>query len=155
MIVRLVAVAALVLAAPALASPIDPGAIRVIDGDTIEARGVVFRLVGFDTPKVGRPPRDVIPRGSVGEWGTVFGDPVVATAILDRLLHHSHVKTSAPVRLPPLRDGRHVSRLDATTDARNSIAGHADQIRKAPSDVRDGRRVLGAVSYGETTAPWR
>ena len=28
---------------------------------------------------------------SVGEWGTVFGDPVVATAILDRLLHHSHV----------------------------------------------------------------
>jgi DNA replication protein DnaC len=30
---------------------------------------------------------------SVGEWGTVFSDPVVATAILDRLLHHSHVIT--------------------------------------------------------------
>jgi DNA replication protein DnaC len=30
---------------------------------------------------------------SVGEWDTVFGDPVVATAILDRLLHHSHVIT--------------------------------------------------------------
>jgi len=30
---------------------------------------------------------------SVGEWGTVFGDPVVATAILDRLLHHSCVIT--------------------------------------------------------------
>lgn len=29
----------------------------------------------------------------VSEWGTVFGDPVVATAILDRLLHHSHVIT--------------------------------------------------------------
>ena len=29
----------------------------------------------------------------VGEWGTTFGDPVVATAILDRLLHHSHVVT--------------------------------------------------------------
>jgi len=29
----------------------------------------------------------------VGEWGTVFSDPVVATAILDRLLHHSHVVT--------------------------------------------------------------
>ena len=25
------------------------------------------------------------------EWGEVLGDPVVATAILDRLLHHSHV----------------------------------------------------------------
>jgi DNA replication protein DnaC len=30
---------------------------------------------------------------SVGEWGEVFGDPVVATAILDRLLHHSHIIT--------------------------------------------------------------
>lgn len=30
---------------------------------------------------------------SVAEWGTVFGDAVVATAILDRLLHHSHVIT--------------------------------------------------------------
>jgi DNA replication protein DnaC len=29
----------------------------------------------------------------VAEWGTVFADPVVATAILDRLLHHSHVLT--------------------------------------------------------------
>ena len=30
---------------------------------------------------------------SVGEWGNVFGDAVVATAILDRLLHHSSVIT--------------------------------------------------------------
>ena len=30
---------------------------------------------------------------AVGEWGNVFGDPVVATAILDRLLHHSQVIT--------------------------------------------------------------
>jgi DNA replication protein DnaC len=30
---------------------------------------------------------------SVGEWGEVFGDAVIATAILDRLLHHSHVVT--------------------------------------------------------------
>ena len=27
----------------------------------------------------------------VGEWDIVFGDSVLATAILDRLLHHSHV----------------------------------------------------------------
>jgi len=26
---------------------------------------------------------------SYGDWGSVFGDPVLATAILDRLLHHS------------------------------------------------------------------
>jgi DNA replication protein DnaC len=30
---------------------------------------------------------------AVSEWGAVFGDNVVATAILDRLLHHSHVVT--------------------------------------------------------------
>ena len=30
---------------------------------------------------------------AIGERGTVFGDPVVATAILDRRLHHSHVVT--------------------------------------------------------------
>ena len=30
---------------------------------------------------------------SVGEEGAVFGDAVVATAILDRLLHHGHVLT--------------------------------------------------------------
>ena len=30
---------------------------------------------------------------SVSEWGQVFSDGVVATAILDRLLHHSHVIT--------------------------------------------------------------
>ncbi len=30
---------------------------------------------------------------TTSEWGSVFGDPVIATAILDRLLHHSHVIT--------------------------------------------------------------
>jgi DNA replication protein DnaC len=30
---------------------------------------------------------------AISEWGTVFGDAVVATAILDRLLHHSYVLT--------------------------------------------------------------
>lgn len=29
----------------------------------------------------------------MGEWGSVFGDPVVATEILDRLLPHSTVIT--------------------------------------------------------------
>jgi len=31
--------------------------------------------------------------GSAASGAPVFGDPVVATAILDRLLHHSHVIT--------------------------------------------------------------
>jgi len=28
---------------------------------------------------------------SFAEWGEIFGDPVVATALLDRLLHHAIV----------------------------------------------------------------
>ena len=30
---------------------------------------------------------------AIGVWRTMFGDTVVATAILDRLLHDSHVVT--------------------------------------------------------------
>jgi endonuclease YncB( thermonuclease family) len=57
-ILALNAFVAIVLATtPVLASPIEPGAIRVVDGDTIEARGAVFRLVGFDTPEAGNRAR--------------------------------------------------------------------------------------------------
>jgi endonuclease YncB( thermonuclease family) len=33
------------------ASPIEPGAVEIVDGDTIRAGGRTFRLVGFDTRK--------------------------------------------------------------------------------------------------------
>ena len=41
---------------------------------------------------------------AVSEWGTVFGDAVVATAILDRLLHHSHVHHHPRRQLPLARE---------------------------------------------------
>ncbi|SDX89382.1 ATP-binding protein, partial [Roseicitreum antarcticum] len=64
---------------------------------------------------------------SFAEWGEVFGDPVVATALLDRLLHHAvvvqiegasyrlrshadlvpdHVRANARITPPPKRRGR-------------------------------------------------
>ena len=54
------------------------------------AAHLFFQLV---SRRYERGARLVTSNRAVGEWGSVFGDPVVATAILDRLLHHSHVLT--------------------------------------------------------------
>jgi DNA replication protein DnaC len=53
---------------------------------------------------------------SVGEWGLVLNDQVVATAILDRLLHHSHVLTIRGDSYR-LREKRRSGLLRRTTDA--------------------------------------
>lgn len=42
-------------------------------------------------------------RGFFAEWGDVFGDPVVATALLDRLLQHAVVVLSNAPLLPASR----------------------------------------------------
>ena len=54
------------------------------------AAHLFFQLV---SPRYERGSMLITSNRSVGEWGEVFGDAVVATAILDRLLHHSHVLT--------------------------------------------------------------
>ena len=41
----------LLLALPAAAEPIAPGAVEVMDGDTVRAHGVVYRLIGLDAPE--------------------------------------------------------------------------------------------------------
>ena len=52
-----------------------------------------------------------------GNWGEVFGDPVLATAILDRLLHHSHVITikGESYRLKEKRNAGLIRKGDAAT----------------------------------------
>ena len=54
---KAVAFMLLLVATAATAEPIAPGAVRVIDGDTIEALGRTIRLVGFDTPETGSQAR--------------------------------------------------------------------------------------------------
>ncbi len=76
------------------------------------------------------------------EWGDLFGDPVVATALLDRLLHHAvvihiegasyrlrqhtdlvpeHVRANAPIAPPPppKRRGRPPANKRKDTNAAN------------------------------------
>jgi DNA replication protein DnaC len=47
-----------------------------------------------------RGPMTLTSNQSVGAWGEVFGDRVIATAILDRLLHHA---VTMNIRGNPLR----------------------------------------------------
>jgi DNA replication protein DnaC len=58
---------------------------------------------------------------SVNEWGSVLNDPVVATAILDRLLHHSHVLTIRGDSYR-LREKRRSGLLKATTATASTVA---------------------------------
>ena len=76
---------------------------------------------------------------SFAEWGDIFGDPVVATAFLDRLLHHAvvvriegasyrpgkhadlipeHVWTNAPITPPPPPKKRGRPKTETRTDDR-------------------------------------
>ena len=79
---------------------------------------------------------------SVGEWGAVFGDPVVATAILDRLLHHSHVITIRGDSYR-LREKRRAGLLPDDEGAVRPAASPDDRLRREPSEVR-GARLAGA-----------
>jgi DNA replication protein DnaC len=53
-----------------------------------ESAHLFFQLV---SRRYGRGSMIVTSNRSVGDWGSIFSDAVVATAILDRILHHSHV----------------------------------------------------------------
>jgi DNA replication protein DnaC len=81
---------------------------------------------------------------SVGEWGEVFGDPVVATAILDRLLHHSQVITIRGESYR-LREKRRAGLLGATADggAQARGAGGGEPVR-SPSGLPPGLTPAGA-----------
>jgi DNA replication protein DnaC len=55
-----------------------------------EAAHLFFQLV---SRRYERSAMLITTNRSIAEWGEIFGDTVIATAILDRLLHHSHVLT--------------------------------------------------------------
>jgi DNA replication protein DnaC len=72
---------------------------------------------------------------SYGDWGSIFGDPIIATAILDRLLHHS---TTINIRGESyrLKDRRRAGLLNRPEDQQpvtTALAG-------APGDPHRGKK---------------
>lgn len=77
---------------------------------------------------------------SYGDWGSVFGDPIIATAILDRLLHHS---TTINIRGESyrLKDRRRAGLLTRPEEQRTS-AEPAVSAAAAPSSPAKRSRSL-------------
>ena len=78
---------------------------------------------------------------AVGEWGTVFGDPVVATAILDRMLHHSHIVTirGESYRLHEKRRSGLLQKAAPTLFVQAvALAADSDDVAVVEHSVEDG-----------------
>lgn len=68
-----------------------------------------------------------------GEWAEIFGDAVVATALLDRLLHHAVV---IPIEGNSYRLREHAALIPETMKARHSLL---DPMASQPVKRRPGR----------------
>src|ERR1041385_1331944 len=84
---------------------------------------------------------------SYGDWGSIFGDPIIATAILDRLLHHS---TTINIRGESyrLKDRRKAGLFPRAEE-------EADRPAPFPSPeiLQNGPRRQGSASPRKTRAP--
>jgi DNA replication protein DnaC len=70
---------------------------------------------------------------SYGDWGSIFGDPIIATAILDRLLHHSTTINirGESYRLKERRRAGLLPRADDQPSPAQALAEALDGRRKA------------------------
>jgi DNA replication protein DnaC len=84
---------------------------------------------------------------SYGDWGTIFGDPIIATAILDRLLHHS---TTINIRGESYRlKDRRKAGLFPQAD---QDSGRAAPFL-SPDSLQNGPRRPGSAAPRKTSAP--
>jgi len=90
---------------------------------------------------------------SYGDWGSIFGDPIIATAILDRLLHHS---TTINIRGESYRLK---DRRKAGLFPRPDEDGGRSAPFLSPENLQNGPRRQGSTSSRKTgaalTAPVR
>jgi DNA replication protein DnaC len=93
------------------------------------------------------------------EWGEVFGDPVVATALLDRLLHHARdqVTVSAIMRISSLSTSDQRLSFSLQRSPRNPSAAASRPRTEAPitptADHRPAKwGILEAQKWGDSAA---
>ncbi len=86
---------------------------------------------------------------SYGDWGGIFGDPIIATAILDRLLHHS---TTINIRGESyrLKDRRRAGLLPAREEAGRPTPALSVAPDYAPPKARRLKAALGSAASGAT-----
>jgi DNA replication protein DnaC len=84
---------------------------------------------------------------SYGDWGSIFGDPIIATAILDRLLHHS---TTLNIRGESyrLKERRKAGLLPAREEDRGGEAPFPSS-----ASLQNGPRRQGSATPRPTRAP--
>src|SRR5215510_12095540 len=86
---------------------------------------------------------------SYGDWGSIFGDPIIATAILDRLLHHS---TTINIRGESyrLKDRRRAGLLPRSEQEAPLIAPSAVSSASASPKTRRLTAPLGPAPADDT-----
>jgi len=87
---------------------------------------------------------------SYGDWGSIFGDPIIATAILDRLLHHS---TTVNIRGESyrLKDRRRAGLVGGREEGSDQARDFSVTPAGAePSAAGVWRRALGAAEAAAT-----
>jgi DNA replication protein DnaC len=91
---------------------------------------------------------------SYGDWGSIFGDPIIATAILDRLLHHS---TTINIRGESyrLKDRRRAGLLPRSEQEPALTAAPAVSSPSAPPKTRRLTAALGSAPGDDTAARTR
>lgn len=91
---------------------------------------------------------------SYGDWGSVFGDPVVATAILDRLLHHS-ITVNIRGESYRLKERRKAGLFGGQTPPLAGPASFSGDPGAAPPKSRRPRAPLGSAAPGSPEKPDR